>query len=135
MIALIGLALEKFRLPENRELHGGALGHDLVMTDLGQHRRSSVRGTSRSLVAAAAYEALARSGYFAPALLPTLPTIARTLFAGIADGKSDRTRRRSRFIASCSASALSVVVGLPLGILMARFQRVEHFFLPLRERR
>ena len=26
---------------------------------------------------------------------------------------------------------LAVVVGIPLGILMARFQRVEHFFLPL----
>ena len=27
--------------------------------------------------------------------------------------------------------ALAVVVGLPLGILMARFQHVENFFLPL----
>ncbi len=27
--------------------------------------------------------------------------------------------------------ALAVVVGLPLGILMGRSRRVEHFFLPL----
>ncbi|MGA8590084.1 MAG: ABC transporter permease subunit, partial [Pseudolabrys sp.] len=100
------------------------------MTDPGQHRRSFVRGTLSLLVAAAAYEALARSGYFAPALLPTLPTIARTLFAGIADGSliehAAFTLYRVLF-----GFALSVVVGLPLGILMARFQSVEHFFLPL----
>ena len=36
--------------------------------------------------AAAVYEALARSGYFAPALLPTIPVIVQALFASIADG-------------------------------------------------
>src|SRR5262245_29078349 len=50
--------------PENRELYGGALGHDLVMRESGERRRSFVRGTLSLLVAAAAYEALARSGYF-----------------------------------------------------------------------
>jgi NitT/TauT family transport system permease protein len=89
-----------------------------------------VRGTLALLVAAAAYEAMARSGYFAPALLPTLPAIGRTLFASLADGSMIEhaafTLYRVMF-----GFALSVVVGLPLGILMARFQHVENFFLPL----
>ena len=100
------------------------------MTESGQHRRSLVRGTLALLVAAAAYEAMARSGYFAPALLPTLPAIGRTLFASLADGSMIEhaafTLYRVMF-----GFALSVVVGLPLGILMARFQHVENFFLPL----
>ena len=100
------------------------------MTETGSRRRCLVRGTLSLLVTAAAYEALARSGYFAPALLPTLPTIAHALFAGLADGSliehAAFTLYRVMF-----GFALSVVVGLPLGILMARFQRVENFLLPL----
>jgi NitT/TauT family transport system permease protein len=73
---------------------------------------------------------MARSGYFAPALLPTLPAIGRTLFASLAHGSMIEhaafTLYRVMF-----GFALSVVVGLPLGILMARFQHVENFFLPL----
>src|SRR6476646_9463394 len=120
----------KARFPENRELHGGALGHDHVMTEEQQRRHSVVRGALAILAAAAIYEAMARSGYFAPALLPTLPTVARTLFASIADGSMIEhaafTLYRVMF-----GFALSVVVGLPLGILMARFQSVQNFFLPL----
>ena len=56
------------------------------MTENGQRIRSIVRAAITLAAAAAVYEALARSGYFAPALLPTLPAIARTLFAMIADG-------------------------------------------------
>src|SRR5499426_384339 len=100
------------------------------MTETKQGRRSLVRGTLAVVGAAAVYEAMARSGYFAPALLPTLPTIAHTLFAGLADGSliehAALTLYRVMF-----GFALSVVVGLPLGILMGRFQSVENFFLPL----
>src|SRR4030095_2065356 len=100
------------------------------MTETGQSRRSLVRGTLAVLGAAAVYEAMARSGYFAPALLPTLPTIGRTLVAMLADGSmlehAAFTLYRVMF-----GFGLAVVVGLPLGILMARFQRVENFFLPL----
>jgi len=100
------------------------------MTEEQQRRHSVVRGALAILAAAAIYEAMARSGYFAPALLPTLPTVARTLFASIADGSMIEhaafTLYRVMF-----GFALSVVVGLPLGILMARFQPVENFFLPL----
>jgi NitT/TauT family transport system permease protein len=100
------------------------------MTETGQSRRSLVRGTLAVLGAAAVYEAMARSGYFAPALLPTLPTIGRTLMAMLADGSmlehAAFTLYRVMF-----GFGLAVVVGLPLGILMGRFQRVESFFLPL----
>ncbi|HMF23339.1 MAG TPA: ABC transporter permease [Pseudolabrys sp.] len=100
------------------------------MTEAGQRQRSLLRGALSVLAAAALYEAMARSGYFAPALLPTLGTVARTLFSTIADGTMIEhaafTLYRVMF-----GFALSIVVGIPLGILMARFQRVEHFFLPL----
>jgi NitT/TauT family transport system permease protein len=100
------------------------------MTETSQSQRSLVRGTLAVLGAAAVYEAMARSGYFAPALLPTLPTIGRTLVAMLADGSmlehAAFTLYRVMF-----GFGLAIVVGLPLGILMARFQRVENFFLPL----
>jgi NitT/TauT family transport system permease protein len=100
------------------------------MTEGGQRQRTLLRGTLSLLAAAAVYEAMARSGYFAPALLPTLPTVARTLVASVADGSMIEhaafTLYRVMF-----GFALSVAAGLPLGILMARFSRVEHFFLPL----
>ena len=100
------------------------------MTEEKQRRLSLVRGVLALLAAAAVYEAMARSGYFAPALLPTLPTIAHTLFATLADGTMIEhaafTLYRVMF-----GLALAVVVGLPLGILMARFRQVENFFLPL----
>jgi len=100
------------------------------MTEGGQHYRSVARGALSMLAAAALYEAMARSGYFAPALLPTLGTVARTLIASIADGSMIEhaafTLYRVMF-----GFALAIAVGIPLGILMARFARVEHFFLPL----
>jgi NitT/TauT family transport system permease protein len=100
------------------------------MTETKQSWRSLVRGTLAVLGAAAVYEAMARSGYFAPALLPTLPTIGRTLTAMVVDGSmlehAAFTLYRVMF-----GFGLAVVVGLPLGILMGRFQRVENFFLPL----
>jgi NitT/TauT family transport system permease protein len=100
------------------------------MTEGRQRQRSLLRGALALLAAAAVYEAMARSGYFAEALLPTLPTVAHTLFASLADGSmighAAFTLYRVMF-----GFALSVVVGLPLGILMARFQHIQNFFLPL----
>jgi NitT/TauT family transport system permease protein len=100
------------------------------MTENGQTIRSLIRASITLAAAAAVYEAAARSGYFAPALLPTLPIIARTLFAMLADGSiiehAAFTLYRVMF-----GFLLAVVVGLPLGILMARFRRIEHFCLPL----
>jgi NitT/TauT family transport system permease protein len=100
------------------------------MTEHGQRRRSFVRAAVTLAVAAATYELLARSGYFAEALLPTIPTIVRTLFAMFSDGTMFEhaafTMYRVMF-----GFCLAIVAGIPLGILMARFQCVENFFLPL----
>jgi NitT/TauT family transport system permease protein len=100
------------------------------MNEEKQRQRSVLRGALAVLAAAAIYEAMARSGYFAPALLPTLPTIGRTLVAMLADG-SMLEHAAFTLYRVMLGFGLAVVVGLPLGILMARFQHVENFFLPL----
>jgi len=100
------------------------------MTEAGQNRRSIIRATVTLAIAAALYEATARSGYFAPALLPTIPAIAKALWSSIADGTMIEhaafTMYRVMF-----GFGLAVVVGIPLGILMARFAAIENFCLPL----
>ena len=45
-----------------------------------------LHGALSLLVVATLYEAVARSGLFPPVLLPTLPVVARTLYASCADG-------------------------------------------------
>ncbi len=97
----------------------------------GAERTRSLRRAALSLlVAAAFYEAVARSGYFPAVLLPTLPTVARTLvdvlFDGSMLGHAFYTLYRVML-----GFGLAVAIGLPLGILMGRFRPVENFFLPL----
>ena len=79
VIGIIGLALEKLVFQQTRGLHRRALGDDDVMTRTADsaHARSMPRATLTLAGRGAVYEALARSGYFPPALLPTLPTVAR----------------------------------------------------------
>ena len=95
-----------------------------------QRMRSIVRGTLALLLAAAAYEAIARSGIFPKALFPALPKVAGTLLDMLADGSMLRHAfyTLARMLAGF---ALAVVIGLPLGILMGRVRAVEGFFLPL----
>ena len=92
--------------------------------------RSYVRSALTLIVAAAIYEAAARSGYFAAALMPTLPTVAKALFAGIVDGSliEHAAFTLGRVLAGF---ALAIAVSVPLGILMARVKPIENFFLPL----
>ncbi len=100
------------------------------MSEQAQKRRSIIRGGLTLIAAAALYEGLARSGIFAATLLPTIPTVLRTLYGMILDGTMPMhalyTLYRVLF-----GFFLAVVFALPLGILMARFKRVENFFLPL----
>ena len=100
------------------------------MTKNQQSTRTLIRGALSLLVTDALYEAVARSGWFPAVLLPTIPTIVEALIASLRDGTmiwhAAYTLYRVMF-----GFALAIVVGLPLGILMARHQRVEHFFLPL----
>jgi NitT/TauT family transport system permease protein len=92
--------------------------------------RSALRAAITLVVAAAAYEAIARSGLFPPVLMPPLSKIGGTLWTNLLDGT---------LIAHAGATmyrvligmGLAVIVALPLGILMGRFKPIENFFLPL----
>jgi NitT/TauT family transport system permease protein len=81
-------------------------------------------------LAAAAYEAIAWTGYFPAVLMPTLPKVASTLVTVLLDGTM-LTHTLSTLYRVMMGMTLAVVVGLPLGILMGRFKPVENFFLPL----
>ena len=91
---------------------------------------SASRAGITLLVAAACYEAVARSGAFPAALLPTLPKVASTLWALLLDGTMLEHAGFTMYRVLLGL-ALAVVVGLPLGIMMGRFRAVENFCLPL----
>jgi NitT/TauT family transport system permease protein len=94
-------------------------------------RMRSMRRAALSLLAVAAtYEALARSGSFPPALLPTLPAVGRALLDGVLDG-SLPGHSISTLYRVLVGMGLAVAVAAPLGILMGRVRPVEGFFLPL----
>ena len=95
-----------------------------------QRYQSLRRGALSLLVLAALYEAVARSGYFAPALMPTLGTVAQTLFDSIRDG-SILVHAGVTLYRVVAGFALAVLIGLPLGVMMGRFRAVENFILPL----
>lgn len=88
------------------------------------------RGATTIVVAAAIYEAVARSGYFAPALMPSLATVAYALFASLLDGSMLHHAGATLYRVLCGF-LIAVAVGLPLGVLMGRFRAVENFVLPL----
>jgi len=56
------------------------------MRDSADLTRSMRRAATSLALAAFVYEGIARSGAFPPALLPTLPTVARALIGGMLDG-------------------------------------------------
>jgi NitT/TauT family transport system permease protein len=92
--------------------------------------RSAMRATITIVAAAALYEAIARTGYFPPALMPTLPKVAWALYASLVDGTMIG-HAASTLYRVLAGLTLAIAVGLPLGILMARFKPIENFFMPL----
>jgi NitT/TauT family transport system permease protein len=92
--------------------------------------RSLRRGATTIIVVAAIYEAFSRSGYFAPVLMPPLGTVAHTLIEMLLDGTMLRHAAATLYRVLCGFG-LAVVVGLPLGVLMARWRPAEHFVMPL----
>jgi len=100
------------------------------MSPAGARIRAIRRAAVTLALIALAYEATARSGAFPAALLPTLPKILRTLLAGLLDG-SMALHAGYTLYRVLLGFALAVIVGVPLGIAMARLRRAEAFFLPL----
>src|SRR5205085_12127125 len=88
------------------------------------------RAAGTLIVAAGLYEVLARSGWFAPALMPTLSKVANALIGSLADGTMIGHAASTLYRVLFGLS-LAIVAGLPLGILMGRFRSVENFVLPL----
>ena len=99
-------------------------------TPMSARGRSAIRATVTLIVFALIYEAIARSGYFPPVLMPTLGKIGGTLLTVLLDGTM-LTHAASTLYRVLAGMALAIAVGLPLGILMGRFKPVENFFLPL----
>jgi NitT/TauT family transport system permease protein len=88
------------------------------------------RGATTIIIVAALYEAVARSGYFAAALMPPLGTVAQTLFAMLLDGSMLGHAVSTLYRVLCGFG-LALAIGMPLGVLMGRFRPVENFVLPL----
>ena len=76
------------------------------------------------------WEGFARSGLFPPALAPSLILIGSALWRTVLSGAMIRhtlyTLYRVLF-----GFILAGLLGVPIGILMGRFRRVERFFVPL----
>jgi NitT/TauT family transport system permease protein len=92
--------------------------------------RSTLRATITIVVALALYEAVARAGYFPPALMPSLTKVWTALWGSLADGTME-WHAVSTLYRVLVGLAMAVAVGLPLGILMARWRPIENFFMPL----
>jgi NitT/TauT family transport system permease protein len=92
--------------------------------------RSLRRGALSIIAVLAVYEAVARSGHFAPALMPPLGVVARTLLDSLLDGSMFAHAAATLYRVLCGF-ALAIFIGLPLGVLMGRFRPVENFVLPL----
>jgi NitT/TauT family transport system permease protein len=92
--------------------------------------RSNLRAALTIIVALALYEAVARTGYFPPALMPSLTRVWSALIGSLADGTME-WHALSTLYRVLVGMGLAVIVGLPLGILMARWKPAEHFFMPL----
>lgn len=96
------------------------------------------RGGGRTLVAtvisvtltAAVWEAFARSGLFSTALSPSLVNIVSALGRMIADG-SLFLHVGYTFYRISIGLALASVVGIPIGMVMARVRWFERFMIPL----
>lgn len=100
------------------------------MTLTADQFRSLWRGALSLLLIAAFYEIVARSHYFPPVLMPTLGTVGATLWTVLTDG-SMLQHAGSTLYRVMVGFGLAIMVGIPLGIMMARYRRVESFFMPL----
>jgi len=91
---------------------------------------SLVRAAGALALVAGGYEAIASSGIYPPALLPSLAAVARALLQGIADA-SLPAHALATLLRVLFGLALAVTIGLPLGVLMARHKMIEGVLMPL----
>jgi NitT/TauT family transport system permease protein len=100
------------------------------MTLTAERIRSWRRAATSVIGLLVIYELAARSGFFPAVLLPPLSKVGATLWTALADGTmlhhASATLYRVLF-----GMTLAVIVAVPLGVLMARYKRVENFCLPL----
>jgi len=80
-----------------------------------------VKAITSIILAGLLYEAIARSGWFAAALVPTLPAVARTLWSMSADGTM-ASHALNTLYRVFAGLALASASGLVLGFLMARYR-------------
>jgi NitT/TauT family transport system permease protein len=87
-------------------------------------------GASGVLLLAGAWETVARSGAFAPALTPTIPEIIAALGRLAANGSllGHVAATLGRVL---SGLVLAAAIAVPLGLLMGRWRPAERFCLPL----
>lgn len=95
-----------------------------------ERARSAITAVITLIVAGLIYDQVARSGYFPPVLMPTIPKIAAKLVEVLLDGTM-LIHTAGTLARVLIGMTLAIVVGLPLGILMGRFKAVENFVLPL----
>jgi len=95
-----------------------------------ERTKSLWRGALTIVAALAIYQLVARSGHFAPALMPPLGIVANTLAGSLLDGSMFAHAAATLYRVLCGF-VLAVFIGLPLGVLMGRFRPVENFVLPL----
>ncbi len=91
---------------------------------------SVARGAVGVVVLGLGWEAFARSRLFAPALTPTVETIAAALLRMVLDG-SLFGHALFTLYRVLGGLALAALCGIPLGMLMGRWRPVERFFVPL----
>jgi len=98
---------------------------------ISRERGRSLRRAATSLVAAAAlYQGVAWSGFFPAVLCPGIPVIVRTLWSMSVNGTMPLHAAFTLYRVLVGF-VLAVLLGLPLGIFMARFMTVERFLMPL----
>ena len=88
------------------------------MIAISARTRSTLRATVTIVAAALLYEAVARTAYFPPALMPTLPKVWNALVASLLDGT---------MIAHAAATLYRVLVGLGLALEKLVFQKLEEY--------
>ena len=77
------------------------------MTAISARSRSTLRASVTIVVAALLYEAIARTAYFPPALMPTLPKVWNALVGALLDGT---------MLTHAAATLYRVLVGMGLAV-------------------